>query len=356
MPTFQADKLKATIAGIVRLTGSDAEEAEIVADHLVMANLSGHDSHGVGMIPKYIHCFHKGLVVPNTSVTCVNDAGAILQYDAKKGFGQRVAKEATAGAIARAKETGVALYTLANAFHIGRVGTYGEQAIAEGMVSLHFVNVADHRPSVAPFGGGDARLITNPVCIAVPGAGKQEPVVLDMATSKIALGKVRVAYNKQVPMEEGNLLGPDGKPTTDPGVMFPELRGALLPFGDHKGSGLALMCELLGGMLSGGQTIQPGRERMDGIINNMLGIVIDPNKLISAEKFAEELQATIDYVKASPPQDPAKPVQVAGDPERAYRAKRSKEGIPLDDNTWAGILEAGESLGQAPAETERQVA
>lgn len=355
MPIIQADKLRATIAGIVRLTGSSAEEADIVADHLVMANLSGHDSHGVGMIPKYIDLFHKGLVVPNTSVTCVNDAGAILQYDAKKGFGQKVAKEATAGAIARAKETGVALYTLANAFHIGRVGSYGEQAIAAGMVSLHFVNVADHRPSVAPFGGSDARFITNPVCIAVPGAGKQEPIVLDMATSKLALGKVRVAYNKGVQMDEGNLLAPDGKPTTDPGVMFPELRGALVPFGDHKGSGLALMCELLGGMLSGGQTIQPGRERHDGIINNMLGIVIDPNRLISAEKFAEELQATIDHVKASPPQDPAKPVMVAGDPERASRVKRGSEGIPLDETTWDLILAAGESLGQAREVTQAQV-
>ena len=356
MPTLQADKLKSTIAGIVRLTGSTAEEADIVADHLVMANLSGHDSHGVGMIPKYIDCFHRGLVVPNTAVTCVNDAGAILQYDAKKGFGQRVAKEATAGAIARAKETGVALYTLANAFHIGRVGSYGEQSIAEGMVSIHFVNVADHRPSVAPFGGGEARFIPNPVCIAVPGAGKQDPIVLDMATSKLALGKVRVAYNKRVQMEEGNLLDPDGVPTTDPGVMFPELRGALLPFGEHKGSGLALMCELLGGMMSGGQTIQPARERMDGIINNMLGIVFDPNKLISSDTFSRELQATIDYVKSAKPQDPAKPVLVAGDPERVARAKRGKEGIPLDDNTWTGILEAGESLGQKREETERQVA
>lgn len=351
MPTFNADKLNGTVNGIVQLTGSSEAEAKIVADHLVLANLSGHDSHGVGMIPKYIECFHEGLVKPNTSVTCTNDAGAILQYDAGKGFGQRAATEATAGAIERARETGVTLYTLSNAFHVGRVGNYGEQAVA----SLHFVNVADHTPSVAPFGGGDARLITNPICIAVPGTQEQDPVILDMATSNIALGKVRVAYNKGVQLDAGNLLDPSGQPTTNPGYMFPDLTGALTPFGAHKGSGLGLMCELLGGMLSGGKTIHPGNERLDGIINNMFGIVFDPNRLLDQDTFAHELKAIIDHVKASPPQDPGKPVMIAGDPERKARKHRGENGIDVDDTTWEEILCAGESLGQERSVTEQGV-
>jgi len=356
MPTFRPEKLNGTVKGIVQLTGSTAEEAQIVADHLVLANLSGHDSHGVGMIPKYISCFHDGLVKPNTAATCTNDAGAILQFDAGKGYGQRVALDATDAAIQRTRETGVTLYTLSNAFHVGRVGHYGERATEAGFASIHFVNVADHTPSVAPFGGGDARLITNPVCVSVPGTADQDPIILDMATSNIALGKVRVAHNKGVPLDDGNLLDPEGQPTTDPGHMFPELKGALTPFGAHKGSGLGLMSELLGGILSGGKTIQPGSERLGGIINNMFGIIFDPARLLDHDSFARELKATIDYVKASPAQDPAKPVMVAGDPERAARVKRGEDGIALDETTWEEILAAGESLGQSRDVTAAQAA
>ena len=356
MPTFQAKKLNRVVRGIIQGTGSTEEEAATVADHLVLANLSGHDSHGVVMTTAYVSLYHEGLVKPNTPATCTNDAGAILQFDGGKGYGQRVATEATAAAVERTRETGVTLYTLSNAFHVGRIGNYGEQAIAEGFASIHFVNVADHTPSVAPFGGSDARLITNPVCIAVPGTAEQDPVILDMATSGIALGKVRVAYNKGVPVPDGTLLGPGGEPTTDPGVMFPELRGALTPFGLHKGSGLGLMSELLGGILSGGQTIQPGHKRLEGIVNNMFGIVFDPARLIDHDSYARELKAAVDYVKSSPPQDPEKPVLVAGDPERISRRKRGAEGIPLDDNTWEDLLASGESVGQSRDEMIRMVA
>lgn len=346
MPVFQADKLKRGVQAIIEKTGSTPEEADIVADHLVTANLRGHDSHGVGMVTKYIDCFHRGLVKPNTAVTLVNDAGAIMRFDGGEGYGQRVAREATAQAIERTRETGLTLYTLADAFHVGRIGSYGEMAADAGFVALHFVNVADHAPTVAPFGGSDARLITNPVCISLPGAGEQERIILDMATSNVALGKVRVAYNKGVPMDEGVLIGPDGQPTTDPGVMFPDLRGALTPFGQHKGSGLGLISELLGGILSGGTTIQPGSRRREGIINNIFAVIVDPARLVDAAHYAHELVETIKYVKASPPQDPDKPVMVAGDPERKTTADRLKNGIPLDDNTVDLLLKAGESLGQ----------
>ncbi len=355
MPFYKADQLKNVAGSIIKASGSTAEEAEIVSDHLVTANLRGHDSHGVGMVPKYIDCFNAGLVNPNTAATCTNDGGSILQFDGGKGYGQRVAKDATEAAIDRANESGLALYTLSNAFHVGRIGAYGEMCADAGLVSLHFVNVADHTPSVAPFGGSDARLITNPICIALPGAGDQERIILDMATSNVALGKVRVAYNREVQMAEGLLLDPDGQPTTDPGVMFPDLRGALTPFGEHKGSGLGLMCELLGGMLSGGKTIHPGNERLDGIINNMFGIVVDPNRLISADHYTSELQAIVNHVKASRAQDPAKPVMVAGDPERKSTANRLANGIMLDDNTWELILAAGESLGQSREATNAMV-
>ena len=157
------DKLQRIVQSIVEGTGSKAEEAQIVASHLVRANLTGHDSHGVGMIPMYVLIHMMGNLKPNTPARLVSDEGSILRFDGDRGYGQRVAREAMAKGIERAKETGLALVSLANSHHIGRVGTYGEQALAEGLISIHFVNVVDHAPLVAPFRGSDARYGTNPV-------------------------------------------------------------------------------------------------------------------------------------------------------------------------------------------------
>ena len=140
-----------------------------MAGHLVDANLAGHDSHGVSLIPHYVRHLKEGLVVPNTTAKVVKDDGPFLMFDGQRGFGRRMAGEAMAAAIARTRETGVAVMTLANSHHIGRVGAYGELASAAGLVSIHFVNVADHGGLVAPFRGTDSRFSTNPVCIGMPG-------------------------------------------------------------------------------------------------------------------------------------------------------------------------------------------
>src|SRR5437879_1390042 len=163
-----ADQLRRVTSAILKSGGSAAPEADLVADHLVQANLAGHDSHGVGMIPAYVRHLKAGLVVPNTRAKLVKDDGAVRMFDGGRGYGRRVAGEALAAGITRCRQTGVVALTLANAHHIGRVGAYGELASAAGLVSLHFVNVADHRGLVAPFRGSDARFSTNPVCIAVP--------------------------------------------------------------------------------------------------------------------------------------------------------------------------------------------
>jgi uncharacterized oxidoreductase len=235
--------------------------------------------------------------------------------------------------------------TLRNAHHIGRIGAYGEIAMEHGMISLHFVNVIDHGPTVAPWGGGEARYVTNPVCIAVPGTENTPPTLLDMATSLIALGKARVALSKGEQMAEGLMIDANGKPTTDPSVMYNEPKGALLPFGDHKGSGLALMCELLAGGLSGGGTIQPDNPQQKSIINNMFTIVIDPARLVDMTWLRSEIDATVDYVKSARPADPDKPVIVAGDAERARTAERMAAGIEINDEAWTEMRETGEGLG-----------
>ena len=220
-------------------------------------------------------------------------------------------------------------------------------------MSLHFVNVTDHRALVAPFRGTDARFVTNPVCIALPATDRQPPILLDMATSAIAMGKVRVAKNEGHPVDPGVLIDQHGVPTRDPNVMYAEKTGALLPFGGHKGYGLAVVTELLATTLSGGPSIQPGNPRLGGIINNMLSILIDPARFAGVDWFRHEVDGFVDFVKASPPADPKAPVLVPGDPERLARETRMREGIEVDATTWGEILDAADTvgLGRATAAT-----
>jgi uncharacterized oxidoreductase len=348
-----AQRLRATGTAIVQAGGSTAEEARLVADHLVQANLAGHDSHGIGMIPTYVRHVLAKLVIPNTRVKTVKDDGPTLMFDGQRGYGRPVAGEAMAAAIARCRDTGVVAMTLANAHHIGRVGAYGELASAAGLVSLHFVNVTDHRALVAPFRGTDARFVTNPVCIGFPGTDRQPPILLDMATSAIAMGKVRVARNEGKLVDEGVLIDETGRPTRDPNVMYRERHGALLPFGGHKGYALAVVTELLAGALSGGPTIQPGNPRMGGLINNMFSVLVDPARLAGVDWLRREIDGFVEYVKASPPADAAAPVLVPGDPERLARERRQREGIDVDDTTWSEVMAAGQQLGLERAALER---
>ena len=342
---IQHENLRAALRAILAAAGSTGEEPDIVADHLVEANLKGHDSHGVGMLPRYIGLVQRGLLFPNRHAGTVRDDGPLLVLDGGHGYGQVIAREATAMAIGRARTHGVALLALRNSNHVGRVGTYGEQCAAAGLISLHFVNVTGRVPLVAPFGGSDARLATNPFTCAIPTSDPEAPIVLDMATSAVAQGKVRVAKNLGVAMAPGLLIDSEGNPATDPNVMFADPPGAIRAFGLHKGSGLALICDLLAGALGGGGTMQPGTPRRNTIVNGMLAVVIDPARLGDQAFIVPEIDAMIAYVKGSPPADPAAPVLVPGEPERQCRAERLKSGLPIDERTWEEILAAGDSVG-----------
>jgi uncharacterized oxidoreductase len=306
--------------------------------------LRGHDSHGVGMIPMYLRNLAKGTLRANCIGRLASDQGAMIVYDGERGYGQVVARAATEIGIEQARRAGFAVVALRNAHHIGRIGTYGEMCANAGLISIHFVNVTDQKPSVAPWLGGDARFGTNPVCIAVPAAESGRPVILDMATSVIALGKVRVARNKGQQLDPGILLGADGQPTTDPGAMFRQPRGALTTFGEHKGYALAFICEILGGALTGGGTARPENQVAATTTNGMLSIVIDPSRLVERDWLAGEIKAMTDYVTASPPIRSGEKVLIPGDPERQSRARRITAGIPIDDETWREIVEAANRL------------
>ena len=337
--------LHAFTMAICRADGSSAEEARLVADHLVLANLFGHDSHGVGMMPAYIQNTTTNRCVRNQHAKIIRDNGAVIVIDGGAGYGQVIAKESMDFGIERAKKHGVAVVGLTNSHHIGRIGHWAEQCAREGLVSTHWVNVHGHKSLVAPFGGAEPRFTTNPYCTAVPRKGK-EPIVLDFATSQVAMGKVRVANNKGVQMEQGLLIDAAGNPTTDPGVMYNAPFGAILPFGLHKGGGLAVICDLLAGALTGGRTHSPRTIKKDGhdIINNMLSIIIDPAAMGGTELFEDEVETFIRWVKSARPQPGVDEVLVAGEPERRRRADREKNGIAIDTTTWRQLIDVARKV------------
>ena len=341
----QQDHLQAVTRHILSAMGCAKEEAEIVADHLVQSDLSGHESHGVGMLPLYVLFHSQGLLKPNTGPKLVHDHGAIMVFDGERGFGQRTVRNVIEQTIERTKSLGLAASAMRNCHHIGRVGTYGEMAMAQGLISIHFANVIDHAPFVAPYRGTDARFGTNPICIAIPATHNKAPLLLDFATSRAAVGKARVAVNRGIEMEPGYLLDADGQPTTNPNVMFEEPQGALTAMGDHKGFGLAMFAEILASALSGGDTIHPGNERQGSIVNNIFTIMLNPEKFGDMSHMRAEIKAYTDYVTASPERNAGEPVLVPGMPEFANREDRMKNGIPLAPNSWHEILKAAETLG-----------
>lgn len=344
---FTAAQLRATVSDILVAAGSQREEAQKVADNLVLANLSGHDSHGVGMVPRYVDAVLEGGLVPNAGIEVKVDSASLLAIDGCRGYGQVVGEQAMRRAIARAQETGSCVMTLAHAHHLGRIGHFAEMAVAQGLVSIHFVNVQS-RPVVAPFGGGDGRYGTNPFCVGIPLAG-QPPFVLDFATSRVAQGKMRVAHNEGRQVDPGYLIDEKGQPTTNPGVVVvPQpggMFGALLAFGEYKGYGMAVACELLGGALTGGGTWHRPADNKRSVYNGMFTVVVDPKKLGTQAVFEAEAKEFVEWLKQSPAAPGSRGVLLAGEPERQARRQREAEGIAVDDQTWAEIVAAAGKVG-----------
>jgi uncharacterized oxidoreductase len=339
---FTKDNLVRAIEAIVLGGGSEAREARLVADNLVTANLLGHDSHGVGMIPRYVDALLEGGLAANEHPKATLDAGTLLALDGRKGYGQSIGFESMQMAIERARRHGSCIMVLANSHHLGRIGHWAEMAVDQGLVAIHFVNVIS-QPRVAPYGGRDARFGTNPVCIGIPVPG-EPPFLLDMATSAVAQGKMRVAHNKREKVPAGLLIDDQGRPTDDPRYAVVPPLGAILTFGAHKGYGLAVACELLGGALSAGGTWHYDSSSKQRVLNGMLTILIDPARLGTADAFKSETRQFLDWLRKGRAAPGADRVRLAGEPERETRARREQDGIAVDDTTWNEILAAGAKL------------
>lgn len=334
------------------VAGAEQAEAEMISQNLVEANLSGHDSHGVVRVPRYLRDMRRGHVKFGQTADVVMDGGAFTLLEGNFGFGQVLGRQAVDIGIGKAAQHGVALVALRHAGHLGRIGAWAELAADAGYVSMHFVNVA-RSMLVAPFGGAQRRMSTAPVTIGIANAGGDH-FILDFATSRIAEGKALIALKGGPAPPMGGLVDGDGVPTDDPAALYGDVAngevpnprsgpGALVAMGDHKGSGLAIACELLAGALTGSGVCGPG----EGPYNGMLSIYIDPSAIDDGHGFAANVADYIDFVRTSKPAAGVESVQIPGDPERRARQLR-RETLPLPAETWESIVAAAGEYSLSP--------
>jgi uncharacterized oxidoreductase len=343
VPTLRAESLTSFARALFTAAGVPAEEADVVARSLVDANLAGHDSHGVIRVPQYLKALADGLLRVGVPLSVLSQTPAVLACDGGWGLGQVQAHRLLARLVPLARSVGLAAGTLRQCGHIGRLGEYGELAARQGLAFLATVNNHGFGRAVAPPGGAEGRIGTNPLCLAVPAA--EAPVVLDIGTSVCAEGKVRVAFNKGVPVPEGWLLDAEGRPTTDPGVLYREPRGTILPLGGaqaYKGFGLGLLLDMLAGGLTGAPCSRP--EIGPRSANAVLFVLFDPARFAGAGHFATEVADLCANVRSCRPA-PGGAIQLPGDPERQTRQRRLAEGIPLDEGTWAQLTDLAARLG-----------
>ncbi len=349
-----ADALANIVSTIFRAAGSHDTEAAAIGRHLVEANLVGHDSHGVIRVPSYVEWVRAGKMSANQSITVAFETDSMAVVDGNFGFGQIIGEQAVDLGIEKCHASGISIVGLRNSGHVGRLGDWAVRAADAGFLSMHFVNTSGGGILVAPFGGTDRRLSANPLAVGVPVAGRS-PIILDMSTCVIAEGKIRVAKNRGVDVPENAIVDSQGQPTTSPDVFYGDPPGAILTIAQHKGYGLSVICEVLAGALTGSGCSNPDNPTAKKIVNGMLSIYIDPERM-AGNAFGGEIDRLIKWVKASPTATSDGEILMPGDPEERTKAERRTKGIPLDDATWTQLLGAADQAGVGPEEIESIIA
>jgi uncharacterized oxidoreductase len=343
VPTIVPDRLAALAARIFTALGVPDDDAGWVATLLVRANLRGHDSHGVIRIPQYAGSIRKRETNPRPAVRVLRDTPTTAVIDGDLGLGQVVARHATLVALEKAARHGLAAVGLHRANHIGRLADYAELAAARGFVGMVWTN-APTAASVVPYGALARRLSTNPLAVAVPGPDRSVAISVDMATSIVAEGKVRVRRNRKEPLPEGWAVDAAGRPVTDSASFYGPPRAGLLPMGGHKGTALGLVVEVLGGILSGEGAIG---DRSGPVHNGTFLLVIEIERFLSLDDFGRQVADLVAWVKSAEPVPGGPEILVPGEPEARSEARRRAEGIPVEDETWRQIEEIAAELGVA---------
>lgn len=347
-----ASTLRDFARGAVHAMGAPADVADEVARHLVEANLSGHDSHGVLRLPQYADLAAKGELHPAAGLRMLKEGPSLALFDAQRGFGQWSTRRVLEWCMAGARAHGMAAAAIRHSMHAGRLGDYAERACEQGLVAIVCLGVAGRGAGrVAPFGGQEGFLGTNPWAIGVP-AGDRTPLIVDFATSAMAEGKLRVYRARGKLLPPGILLAPDGTPSDRPDDFYSG--GSLLPLGGdlagHKGYGLGMAAAMLGavgmigdaaptpaGAMSGGPT--------SGFASGVFMTVLDPEWFGRAASYESLVGPVLDSVRGIPPSAGSEEVLVPGEPEARSRALRGREGVPIPMAIARQLSELGDGLG-----------
>ncbi len=344
MPNVQADRLREIAEALLRGAGAPAEEAATVARLSIGANLAGHDSHGIIMIPGYIERMKVGHIVAGAPWQIVRETPTTTVIDGNWGFGYVVTEKAMRHTIAKAKVQNVAAATVFRQGHIGRLASYPLMAAAEGMIAMITADSGRSPKAVAPFGGAKARLGTNPISFAIP-SDLEGPVFLDMATSAAAAGKVMLAVARGKEVPDGWIIDADGKPTNDPRKL--RQGGALLPVGGsegYKGYGLAAMVEIFSGLLTGlGFGIDPEGRHNDGCFIAVFNV----SAFRDLATFKREVAEFARYLKDTPAAQGFERVYYPGEIEWEREQERRQSGIPIEDATWEVLRKLASEYGVA---------
>ncbi len=339
------ENLESCINGIFVAAGSRVEEARVLAEHLIGANLVGHDSHGVIRAIQYVPNVEQDKVRPNQTARAVVDTDVVTVIDGGRGYGQVIGVQAMEMGIEKCQRHGMAAVGIRNTGHLGRIGHWAELVAAAGLVSLHFVNTSGAGILVAPYGGREPRLSANPLAAGVPMPGRA-PLILDMSTAAIAHGKISVALNAKTQLPDNCVIDHTGQVTRDPATYEGPPVGAILPVGGHKGSGLSVIIEVLAGALTGGHCSNPDNENAGYLCNNMFSLLLGPDLMGAGAGFGGELARLETWVKSSAPAVGTDgEILLPGEIEQRVRADRLKNGIPLDDETRRQLVRVGETLG-----------
>ncbi|HWP35026.1 MAG TPA: Ldh family oxidoreductase [Thermodesulfobacteriota bacterium] len=344
MPRFRWDDLEALGTEIFVRVGAPREEAAWVAALLTRASLGGHDSHGVLRIPEYVRECRAGRVRP-AAVPAVEECGpATLRVDGRFGFGQVVARRGMELAIARARAHGVAAVALRRLGHVGRLADYVELAAEAGLAGLMVANDGGGNRIVAPAGGLEGRLSTNPLAIGLP---RRSPphLVVDLATSVVAAGTLAACLAAGEPAPAGALQDAEGRPTTDPAAPYRDPPGTLLPMAGHKGYALAVAIEVLAGVLTGA-----GFARPDAALESqgVLVLALDIGRFVPLDRFVADVEALVAYVKSARRRPGVAEIHVPGEPAWRRAQARRAAGVPVAEATWAEIVAVCRELGVTP--------
>src|ERR1700739_1286072 len=342
MPVVSAAKLMEIAESLLVAAGASAEEAATIARYNIGANLVGHDSHGIILIPTYIERIKVGHIVPGAPWNIIEEPPTTTVIDGNWGFGYVVTDRAMRYTLDKAKKQNVAAATVYRQSHIGRLASYPLMAAREGMIAMITADSGRSAKAVAPFGGAKARLGTNPICFAIP-SNLEGPLFFDMATSAAAAGKINVATARGEQVPSGWLIDKDGKPSTDPRVL--KQGGALLPLGGaegYKGYGLAAIVEIFSGLLTGlGFGVEPTGRHNDGCFFGVFTV----SGCRDLNTFRQEVTDFANYLKATPPAQGFKEVFYPGEVEFRKEKERRANGIPVEDATWAKLKDLANGFG-----------